>query len=146
MKTSIQVFGAGPTILALAVSAAIGQVCAQVTDEVKQLIEPESSVSIGAAGVSGDSRDRAQFGMFNGMRKDSGYLLFDIDYLTRDNASGTWTMLQGRNLGLDNRELRAGMQKQGDWKVLGEYNEAMGERDSEASRFAVFSRRGAVGH
>lgn len=123
MKTSKQKIVVGQTILALAVLAAIGHAQGQTADVVKDLTNPESSITIGAAGVSGDSQDRAQFGMFNGMRKDSGYLLFDIDYLTRDNATGTWTTLRGRNLGLDNRELRGGMQKQGDWKVFGEYNE-----------------------
>ncbi|MEO8103991.1 MAG: MtrB/PioB family outer membrane beta-barrel protein [Betaproteobacteria bacterium] len=122
MRTSKQNLRVGPTILAVAVLAAIGQARAQ-SDEVKQLTNPESSVTIGAAGVSGDSKDRAQYGMFNGLRKDSGYLLFDLDYLTRDNATGTWTSLQGRNLGLENRELRGGMNRQGDWKVWGEYNE-----------------------
>ncbi|MEO8385101.1 MAG: MtrB/PioB family decaheme-associated outer membrane protein, partial [Betaproteobacteria bacterium] len=123
MKRSKQVLGVHQTLCALAVIAAIGPVRAQVTDEARQLMEPESSVGIGAAGVSGDSRDRAQFGMFNGMRKDGGYLLLDLYYLTRDNATGTWTSLQGRNLGLDNREFRALMQKQGDWKIYGDYSE-----------------------
>ena len=111
------------TLIAMAILAAIGQAHAQQTDDVNELINPSSAISIGGAGVSGDAKDRAQFGMFNGMRKDGGYLLFDIDYIMRDNATGTWTNLQGRNLGLDNRELRAGMNKQGDWKIAGEYNE-----------------------
>ena len=123
MKASKQNRGVVPTILAMAVLAAIGQARAQATDEAKLLIEPESSVSIGAAGVSGDSKDRAQYGIFNGMRKDSGYLLLDLDYIKRDNDSGTWTTMQGRNLGLDNREFRALMQRQGDWKVFGDYSE-----------------------
>jgi hypothetical protein len=123
MKTSKQNIAMRQTILAVAVLAAIGQARAQVTDEVKQLTNPESSISVGAGGVSGDSKDRAQYGIFNGMREHSGYLLFDLDYIARDNATGTWTTVQGRNLGLDNREIRAGMQKQGDWKVFGEYNE-----------------------
>jgi MtrB/PioB family decaheme-associated outer membrane protein len=123
MKTSKQNIRLVPTILAVAVMAAIGQARAQATDEVQQLTTPESSVTVGVAGVSGDSKDRAQWGMFNGMRKDDAYLRLDLDYLTRDNATGTWMTLQGRNLGLDNRELRGGVNKQGDWKILGEYSE-----------------------
>ena len=123
MKTTKQNLCVGQTILAIAVLAAIGQAQAQSNETVKELTTPDSSISVGAAGVSGDSKDRAQWGMFNGMRKDSGYLLFDMDYVTRDNATGTWTTLQARNLGTDSRELRGGMQKQGDWKVFGEYNE-----------------------
>ena len=123
MKTSRQNSMLRRTIVAVAVLSVIGQVRAQMSEAVNQLITPDSSVSIGAAGVSGDSKDRAQFGMFNGMRDHNGYLLLDIDYVTRDNATGTWMTLYGRNLGLDNREFRAGVQKQGDWKVFGEYNE-----------------------
>ncbi len=123
MTTSRRNRNVSPALLTLAVLAAIGQARAQATDDIKLLTEPESSVTVGVSGVSGDSKDRAQFGMFNGMRKDRGYLLLDLDYITRDNATGTWVTMQGRNLGLDNREFRVGMQKQGDWKVFGEYNE-----------------------
>ncbi|HEX4858160.1 MAG TPA: MtrB/PioB family outer membrane beta-barrel protein, partial [Usitatibacteraceae bacterium] len=123
MRTSNHIRSFAPSLLALAVLGTIGQAGAQQSDEVRQLTNPESSVRVGGASVSGDSADRAQFGMFNGMRKERGYLLLDLDYLTRDNATGLWTFLTGRNLGLDSRELRGGMQKQGDWKVFGEYNE-----------------------
>ena len=143
MKTSTQSFDIGPTKIALAVLATIaaqGQAFAQASDDAKVLMEPESSVSIGAAGVSGDSKDRAQFGIYNGMRKESGYLILDLDYLTRDNSSGTWISMQGRNLGLDNREFRALMQRQGDWKIFGEYNEI-----TRHSPFTVNSGMQSVG-
>ncbi len=140
MKTTKQNLRVGPTLIAMAVLAAIGQAQAQQSDEVKQLTNPDSSVTIGAAGVSGDMQDRAQYGMFNGMRKDGGYVLFDIDYLTRDNATGTWTMLQGRNLGLNSRELRGGMNRQGDWKIIGEYNEI-----TRYSPFTINTAMGDVG-
>jgi MtrB/PioB family decaheme-associated outer membrane protein len=123
MKTSKQNIVMRQTLLAVAVLAAVGQARAQMSEEVRQLTTPDSSISVGAAGVSGDSKDRAQFGMFNGMREHDAYLLLDLDYARRDNATGTWMTVYGRNLGLDNREFRAGMQKQGDWKVFGEYNE-----------------------
>jgi len=123
MKTSKQNLCVRQTILAVAVLAAIGQARAQATDAATELSTPESSVSVGVGSASGDSKDRAQFGVFNGMRENSEYLLFDLNYVTRDNATGAWTTLKGRNLGLDNRELSGGMQKQGDWKFFGEYNQ-----------------------
>ncbi len=123
MKTYRQNSSPRMSVLAMLVLAAISQAHAQSAEEPTKLTEPESSINIGAAGLSGDNKDRAQFGMYNGMRKDTGYLLLDFDYVTRDNATGTWTNLEGRNLGLDIRELRAGMQKQGNWRVSGEYNE-----------------------
>ena len=123
MKTTTHNFVLRQTILAVAVLAAIGQARAQMSEEVKQLTNPESSVTVGAAGVSGDSKDRAQFGIFNGMREHDSYLLLDLDVIKRDNATGTWMTAYGRNLGLDNREFRVGMEKQGDWKIFGEYNQ-----------------------
>ena len=109
MKT-VKPFAGRQSILAVAVLAAIGQIStnarAEVSEEAKLLIEPESHVSIGAAGLSGNDKDRAQFGMFNGMRKDSSHLILDLDYLNRNNAEGIWTSLQGRNLRLDSRVVR----------------------------------------
>src|SRR5690242_10643651 len=105
MRTTVQNNMFKMTVLAVAVLAAIGQAHAQ-SDEVKALTTPDSWVSVGAAGVTGNDADRAQFGMFNGMREHSGYLLLDADYNKRDNATGTWTSIVARNLGLDNREVR----------------------------------------
>jgi len=110
-------------LLALALLAAFNPAFADSADEVKDLITPDSSISVGLGATAGDSKEKAQFGQYNGMRKDSGYLLFDVDFLRRVEETGTWTKLQGRNLGLDNRELLFGQQKQGDWKYSAEYNE-----------------------
>jgi MtrB/PioB family decaheme-associated outer membrane protein len=123
MKTSTQTIVLRRTLIAVAVLAAVGQARAQMSDEVRQLTTPDASVSVGVGAVSGDSKDRAQFGIFNGMREKDTYLLLDVDFVKRDAASGTWTTIVGRNLGLDNREIRVGMQKQGDWKAFGEYSE-----------------------
>jgi len=121
MKTTTQQFGTSQKIIALAILAVFGP--ANAADDVAELIKPASSIGVGAGAVSGNSSDRAIFGQYNGLREHNGVLQLDIDYLKRDDATGTWTTLQGRNLGLDNRELGASMQKQGDWKVTGEYSE-----------------------
>ncbi|MFA7282789.1 MAG: MtrB/PioB family outer membrane beta-barrel protein, partial [Sterolibacterium sp.] len=115
MKPANQNFTFSRTLLALSLLAAFAP--AQAEDDpdlLPRLSKPESSFSIGAAGVSGDKSDRAIFGQYNGMRKDGGYLILDLDYIKRDETTGTWTILQGRNLGLDNRELSATYWKQGD--------------------------------
>ena len=123
MKTSKQNIVVRQTILAIAVLAAIGQARAQVTDEVKQLTNPESSVSVGAAGVSGDSKDRAQFGIFNGMREHkrlpaarSG--LHHSRQCHRNLDDCVRTQPRSRQPGIPCRHA-----KTGDWKVFGEYNE-----------------------
>ncbi|MFA6310888.1 MAG: MtrB/PioB family decaheme-associated outer membrane protein [Sterolibacterium sp.] len=108
-------------LIALSLVAAFGP--AHASDEVDALVKPDSSISIGVDGVSGTDKDRSLFGQYNGLRGDGGHLLLDFDYLKRDDASGTWTILQGRNLGRDNRELGASYIKQGDWKLTAEFNE-----------------------
>ena len=80
---------------------------------------PESSVSVG---IGNWSNDRHQGGIFDGMRDNGGYLLLDADVLKRDDATGTWLGLKLRNLGLDNREVRAEWQRQGDIGASLEYS------------------------
>ncbi|MFA7269734.1 MAG: MtrB/PioB family decaheme-associated outer membrane protein [Sterolibacterium sp.] len=113
--------GTRQTLLAVSLLAAFAP--AQASDEVDQLIKPDSALSIGVAGVSGNSQDRSIFGQYSGMRKNNASLVLDVDVVKRDDATGTWSILQGRNLGLDNRELGATYGKQGDWKLSAEYSE-----------------------
>lgn len=108
-------------LLALALLAAFAP--AHASDEVDQLVKPESVVSAGLAGTSGGNKDRSLFGQYNGLRNGGGNLLLDFDYLKRDDESGVWQILQGRNLGLDNREFSAIYNKQGDWKLGVDFNE-----------------------
>lgn len=108
--------------LVLAVCAAFGQAYAG-DEEVAQMTRPESSVGVGVGVASGDVRERAIFGQYSGMRGQNANLLFDVDYSKRDEATGTWTQLLGRNLGNENRELSFGQQKQGDWRYALDYSE-----------------------
>lgn len=108
----------------LLVALALASVSAfAADDDVAQLIKPDSTISAGIGAVSGKKEDRAFFGQYNGMRKNSGQIFLDIDYLKRDDASGLWTNLSGRNLGNENRELGFSQQKQGDWRYFFEYGE-----------------------
>lgn len=109
------------SLIAIALLAAFGPACAE--DEVAELINPSSSVSVGAAIANGSSSDRTMFGQYNGLRKHDASVLIDIDMVKRDNAAGLWTILSGRNLGLDNQELNFSQQKQGDWKYSLGYDE-----------------------
>jgi len=81
-------------------------------DEIAKLTRPDSEVSVGAGSVSNDN---TRFGQYNGMTKERGYLLLDGQYVRRDDATGTWLGITGRNLGLEDRELRLEQSKQGDW-------------------------------
>lgn len=121
MNTSKQGFGFSQKVIVLAILAAFGP--AHAEDDLAEYIKPESSVRVGVGAVSGDEKDRAIFGQYNGMRRNDFYGLFDLDYVRRNDDTGTWTTLQGRNLGLDTREIKFGQQKQGDWKYSLEYNQ-----------------------
>jgi MtrB/PioB family decaheme-associated outer membrane protein len=91
-------------------------------DAVARLAKPDTaSVSAGGAGISGDPKDRSLFTQYNGLHKDDAYFLLDFDYIVRDDATGTWTIVQGRDLGLDTREVRFLYGPQGKWQVHGEY-------------------------
>lgn len=122
MKTPKQQLGFSKKVLVLALLAAFGPVHAD-EEEIAQLIQPDSMVSIGYGATTGNNKDRSIFGQYNGQRLDSGNLLLDIDVVKRDDATGLWTTVEGRNIGLDTNEFRFSQQKQGDWKYLVEYNE-----------------------
>ena len=122
MKRSKKQFGFNKKLLALSVLAAIGLAHAD-EDEIAQLIKPGSSISVGLGNAVGNSQNRTIFGQYNGLRKDSASILLDIDLIKRDDAAGLWTTFQGKNLGLDDREMRFSQNKQGDWKYSVEYSE-----------------------
>ncbi|MCX7179758.1 MAG: MtrB/PioB family decaheme-associated outer membrane protein [Proteobacteria bacterium] len=126
MNTQKQHFGFKQRALLIALLAAYAPVHAD-EGELWQFsplaVKPEQSVSVGVIGVSGNSQDRSIFGQYNGLSKESGRPLLDFDYMQRDDATGTWTILKGNNLGLDNRDLTATYWKQGDWRLTAEYNE-----------------------
>ena len=77
------------------------------------------SVSVG---VGNWSNDRAQQGIYDGMRESGTYGLFDADLLRRDDATGTRLGLKARNLGLDNREIGLDWMRQGNIGASLEYS------------------------
>lgn len=101
---------------AAALAAVFGSALA---DEISELIEPDSTISIGAGHWSGDRR---QTGMYDAMQNGDTYGLFDLDFVKRDNDTGTWYKLDARNVGLDNRDIKAEVLKQGDIGASVEYS------------------------
>ena len=132
MKTSIQRPGLSRTLIALAVVLAFGPARAQEAGGIARgpvngpgytSTAPESSISVGVGVSSGDEKDRARWGMFNGLRVDEVNGLLGFSYFNRDAASGKWMSLEGRNLGLDNRELGYSYRRLGDFKFNVDYSE-----------------------
>lgn len=124
MKIPDKQFCYSRKILAVALLSALGLAHAD-DEEIAQLIKPDSTVSVEVNTATGDSKDRTIYGQYNGQRKDSSNLILNIDVVKRDDATGQWTNIEGRNLGLDNGELRISQQKQGDWKYTLGYSETV---------------------
>jgi MtrB/PioB family decaheme-associated outer membrane protein len=122
MKTSRQALRR--TILGLAVAAAFGSAHGQEAEQAAAALKrPDSAVSLGGGISSGSPNDRSIWGQYNGLREHDANLLLDIDYVRRNDATGTWTTLRGRNLGLDSRDIGFVYQRQGDWKLGLDYSE-----------------------
>ena len=100
------------TAIAAALAAATGAGADERDDQIAALKRPDSHVELGVGAVSDDN---TRFGQYNGMTRDRAYPLFDLRLRNRDDATGTWTNLTGRNLGLENRDLRFEQSRQGDW-------------------------------
>lgn len=123
MITSKQHIGFSRKLISLAVLAAFSPAYAAEGDGVSQATGPQGTVSAGVGIASGNSKDRALFGQYNGLRSNSEHLLLDADVVNQNDATGVRTTFQGRNLGLDDRELGFAQQKQGDWKYSVDYGE-----------------------
>lgn len=99
--------------LLLAFGSASAQETAPTPDEMRrELYTPTSQVSIGLGYQSSDNR---RFGSYRGLTGEEGYGLLDLDLVKRDDATGTWMKLRGKDLGLGSRELRLDHERQGDW-------------------------------
>jgi len=120
MRISKQFRGHTQTLIALAVLATFGPARAQ---DIGELTAPGNSISAGIGASTGNEKDRARFGMFNGLRDNKVNGLLGFSYLDRDSDTGKWFTLEGRNLGLDNREMSFSYRKLGDLKLWGDYSE-----------------------
>lgn len=89
-------------------------------EELALLTRPESSVSVGAGYVGGSG---SRFGLYTGLEDGDTAFLGNVDVNRRDDATGTWLRLKGRNLGLDNRDLRIEREQQGNWSYFLEYGQ-----------------------
>jgi MtrB/PioB family decaheme-associated outer membrane protein len=110
------------TAIAAALLAALGPALALAaeSEEVARLTRPQSAVEFGLGYADNDGR---RFGQYNGVNERGAYGLFNADIVRRDDALGSWLKFTGRNLGLENRELRFEHEKQGDWRYFVDYSE-----------------------
>jgi MtrB/PioB family decaheme-associated outer membrane protein len=105
--------------LAAALAASAPAWADEEQEEIQRLITPASSVSIGLGWANENNR---RFGQYNGMVDEGEYLLLDLDFRRRS-ADGIWLNARGRNLGLDNRELRLEYNRQGSWGAFVDFSQ-----------------------
>ncbi len=117
MKTNDSVLKV--STLAAALMAAYGAPALADNYEVAEYIAPESTIS---AGIGYQSKDRPQFGIFDGRQDNGAKLLLDADVKKRDDATGTWSELRANNIGLDNPDLSLSHSRQGDYGASFEYS------------------------
>lgn len=99
--------------LLLAYGNAGAQSAAERANEIRRdMYSLESSASVGLGFVTDDNR---RFGQHRALNQKAVYGLLDVDFIQREEATGTWLKVFGKNLGLDNRELRLTHERQGDW-------------------------------
>ena len=116
------------TALAGALLAAYGTALAQEkplsqTDpDLARLVSPSADDYISMGG-GWWSANRAYQGQYDGMWKGGGYLLLDSRIRRRNNETGTWFSLDAHNLGLDTRDIRVGIERQGDIGGYIEYDQ-----------------------
>jgi len=119
VRTAQQVFAR--TLITMGVLAAFAPAYAQESDA-DALKRPDSAISLGVGITPGDAKNRTIWGQYNGMREGGSHLLLDVDLNKRD-ENGFWTIIRGRNLGLDSRDLSVTLQQQGDWRLNAELSE-----------------------
>ena len=101
MTTSRQNLRFSQTAIALAVLGAFSPVQGQ---DIADLTAPGNSISVGVGVASGDEKDRARFGMFNGLRTQGATACWAsaISTATRRRASGSrwrgaiWALTTGK--------------------------------------------------
>ncbi|HRP75496.1 MAG TPA: MtrB/PioB family decaheme-associated outer membrane protein [Rhodocyclaceae bacterium] len=128
MNTLKSVRTVGLTVIAASLAAGFGSAHAAHGDEFDSFEEsliyhsrPESSVRFGLGYLN---EDAARFGQFTGLEEMGLYAIGEVRLVKRDDATGTWLRLDGRNLGLQSRSLRFEHEAQGNWRYIIDYRKS----------------------
>jgi MtrB/PioB family decaheme-associated outer membrane protein len=105
--------------IAAALFAAFG------TAEAAEILAPSglnTAASSGSIGLGYTPNDGPRFGQYNGINEKGAYGLLDFNFVKRDDETGTWLNIFGRNVGLEDRQLRFEHQRQGNWGYFIDYS------------------------
>jgi MtrB/PioB family decaheme-associated outer membrane protein len=126
------------TALHIALAAVLAPAWGQDPDpEIAALTRLESEISVG---LGYWTEDRPRLGTYDGMRESGAYGLLDGRITTRDERTGTWFLLDARNLGLETRGLRAEWLRQGNLGLFLEY-----DRTPRDEPYTVFTAAQGIG-
>src|SRR5689334_7192703 len=73
------------------------------------------------AGLAYAGSDAPRFGEYNGINKKGAYGILDFNRVTRDDETGEWFRAFGRNVGLEDFQIRIEQSRQGDWGYYVDY-------------------------
>ena len=108
------------TAIAAAVLSAFGPAPARAEEpQAAGFFSPPSEVSVGAGYVFEDNQ---RFGQYTGLTKRGWYGLLDFNLIRRFDSTG-WLTFYGRNVGFDDRQLRLGVEQQGNWRFFLDFNQ-----------------------
>lgn len=107
-------------ILMAILGATLAPTSAMAEDEVERLTNPDTTQF--SFGLAHSDQDNQRFGMYNGLEESQGYAIGSVNLIRRDDETGTWMRLNGRNLGLSTAEMAAEIERQGDWRVAIEHS------------------------
>lgn len=104
---------------ALATVLPTTSLAAETDDPLAAFTRPTSTIAIGGGFWSADT---PRLGQYTGRTRDDSYALGELDLVNRDDATGTWFILQGRNLGFASRDLKLEQTRLGVWGYSLEYD------------------------
>ncbi|MDV6343759.1 MtrB/PioB family outer membrane beta-barrel protein [Nitrosomonas sp. Is37] len=87
---------------------------------IQQFTKPQSTVNFGAGYLFNEN---AHFGQYSGLRDQGAYGIFNVDISRRNDDTGTWFKVIGRNLGYQNRDIRLEHSRQGNRRYFFEFNQ-----------------------
>lgn len=105
-------------------TALVLAVCAACVPAQAQTSPALTTITAGIGFADTDGADRALFGQYSGLRKDSSVgASLGIDYSLRKDEPPTWVEFHGSELLGDTRELNLVWKRPGDWKLSADYGE-----------------------
>src|SRR5262245_20788188 len=93
------------TITGIAAAMLAGIAPARAAEVVVPYGQLNTTANEANAGLGYAFDDGRRFGQYNGVTESGAYGLFDFSLVKRNDETGTWMGVFGRNVGLDNRQL-----------------------------------------